>query len=324
MIALTLLATPRSARAEEKPLSPYIDQIRQELKPAEQGSYIDAERKKLEAKDAAAGKSSAPPPSYTEELRKQLDAGAPQPSYTEQERAKLAPKEEGGAIQAVHEGRSELHGKRVGSIHHAAGLRVGGVIKPRDISTSVELGSADFATIYKESSHPEFALFYEYQPWHSEWFGSLGLVASLGMAYFKGEGVFAVPNLTRPTGEAIGSTSHVTTQLFALPLTIGLNYRFNLLRILRPYVMVGPSLIGFYEIRSDDQNSHYASARGINFTAGTAILLDWLSKDASWQLYAQNGIHHAYLTVEFTQISSFKGPVVYSTSGVFGGLAFEF
>lgn len=327
--AVCRAAASTPVHAEDKPLSPHIDRIRDELKeqdsksekPVVQESFIESERKKLEAKDAEAGKTPAESTSYTEQLRKELDAANPPPSYTEQERTKLEPKEQGGAIQAVQEGRSELKGKRVGSIHHAAGLRVGGF--KRELSTTPELGTGNFAQIYEDSNHPEFTLFYEYQPWHSEWFGSLGIVASLGMAYFKGIGVFGL-DLQKPDGTFFERKSHVSTQLFALPLTIGLNYRFNLLRIFRPFVMAGPTLVGFYEIRSDDQNSHYSDARGIYVSAGTSILLDWISKAASWEMYAQNGIHHIYLTVEYTRISSFSSPVSYATSGVSGGLAFEF
>jgi hypothetical protein len=335
---LTMLVMAGPAWAEQ-PASPssYLDEIRQELKaqdaekkgdaPSEGGSYTESLKKKLQEKDAASG--AATGESYSEQLKRELEedsSGAKTgDSYTDREKLKLEPKTEGGAIQAVREGRSELKGKRVGEIHHAGGIRVGAAVT-RDITATSEVGSVvAFGDIYGEKGYaPDVTLFYEYQPWHSEWFGSFGLAASLGFSYFKGTGIFAVANLRNPDGDLFPSKSRVDTQFFAIPVTVGLNYRFNLLRILRPFVMAGPSLIGFYETRSDEQGSHYASSRAYYVSGGVSILLDWLSREASWELYAEHKIQHFYLTVQYDRLTSFSSPVDFVASGVFGGLTFEF
>jgi hypothetical protein len=320
---------------DARPISPHIDEIREGLqkedsekpRPSSE-SYSEKLKRELKEKDAA---SENPPPapgeSYTEQKKRELNPATGQvPSYTEQEKAKLPPGGTGGAIQAYNEGRSTLrHGLKTGEIRHAGGFRVGATVGTPVISASTDVSGVNFTDIYPNYSaaSPGLGFFYEYQPFHSEWVGSLGLYASLNFQYFKGNGTYAVKGISKPGGGTFDKPD-VTTQFFVLPATIGLSYRFNLLRVVRPFVTAGPTLVGMYEVRSDGHGNHAADARAITFTGGASILLDWLSSEASWDLYKEAGVQHYYLTVEFDRVSSFGSDVSYNSSAVLAGLTFEF
>lgn len=323
LIFVTVLGSS-SAHADNNTASPYVDALRKKLDsetPAPTESYTESLRVKLGGSETSQG--------YSEQVRQQLlkkdtDQLAPVPpsSYTETEKQRLGPPENGGAIQAVNEGHSELKAKRVGEIHHAAGLRYGASLT-RDITAAAGAASAPFNSIYGSNYAPDVTLFYEYQPFHSEWFGNFGLVSSLGVGYYHGGGKFSV-DLTKPSGGQFGTESRTKFQFFTLPLMAGVDYRFNLLRYLRPFVMVGPTLIYYTEKRSDDRESFSGYSKGVFFSGGVSILLDWINGASSWDLYTEHGVKHYYLTVDYSRLSTFSGVVSVAVSGINAGLTFEF
>ena len=175
---------------------PYIDQLKNEIKSENGGKeepvsnspdpYIESIKKKLDAQEAekeaekGAEKDAEKDGNYIEELKKSdpsLREEPPTQSFIEQERIKLPPSSEGGAIQAVAEGKSELHPQIKGDIHSAFGAKYG-VSLSRAITSSSEL--RNFNDIYGSSYAPDLTLFYEYQPFHSEWFGNIGIIGMGG------------------------------------------------------------------------------------------------------------------------------------------------
>lgn len=337
----------RDFRADPASRSPFIDELKAEIaekdaekasdgKPVASEGYTSKLKQKIAEEDSKKPADPDTGHSYSAQLKKEIeekdredaqdskDKLATANGYTAREQAKLGPGDTDSAIQAVREGRSELHEKRTGEIHHAGGIRVGASFN-REIAAASDVAGASFASVYGDQNRfaADVNLFYEYQPWHSEWFGSLGFFGSVGVGVFNGSGQFAV-QLSKPNGDSYGATSRVKTQLFTVPMVAGLSYRFNLLRYLRPFVMVGPSFVGFYEQRNDDKDSHTASSRAFYAAGGVSILLDWMSRGSSWDLYAEHSIKHYYLTVEYDRLASFSGTVDMTVSGFFGGLTFEF
>jgi hypothetical protein len=316
------------AHAEESQ-TPYLDQLRKEM--SERGepttnqpteSYTESLKRKLKNDDAQRGQSDASE-GYTDRVKKELDAEKPEvkeKSYTDQEKSRLGPGNNDSAIQAVKEGRSELHAKRTGEIHHAAGLKFGPSLV-HDISAASALRSFD--SVYGANYAYDFQLFYEYQPWHSEWYGNLGFFGLVGVGYYHGQGAFQF-NLTGASGQNFGERSRTKFQFIAVPVVAGLNYRFNLLRVLRPFVMVGPAVIGYQETRNDGGDDRSGDSRGLYFSGGVSLLLDWLSGKSTWDLYAEHGVKHYYLSVDYSRLSTFSGDVSYTVSGVYAGLTFEF
>ena len=319
--------------------SPYIDKIKRKMKEKAlkngedpsgaslDESYTEKLSRDLKAKDAEKGiVRPKETPSYSEQLkrkhperfRKDEEASL---DYTEKLKKELPPEKVESAIEAYKEGRSELKPRIEGEIHHAYGLRYG-ISTTHNAAGDGSSQAQNFQSIYGSSYSPDLNFFYEIQPIHSEWFGSVGLFGALGITYFSGIGKFS-STLERPGGGNFDAESGTKFQFFVVPATVGLNYRFNLFRIIRPYFMLGPSLIGYMERREDDGPSYWGNSRGYQIVAGAAILLDWISPRTSWDMYQNYGIKHSYLTIDYTRLSTLSG-VNFSFYGFYMGFTFEY
>lgn len=302
---LLVFASLNGALAES-----YIDEIKRGLPPKENpGSLIDAVRSEPAPEDSSSA-------GYTDSLKQSLPPGGSQ-NFTGDIKQGLEPKKDGGAIQAVFDGTSDLKLKRDGDIHHAYGLRVGASLS-RFIDAESGYKANEFSSVYYASGwQPDFTLHYEYQLFHNEWAGSIGLFGEFGAMLFRGSGRFGVDLGT------YGSTSRVKMSFLALPTTIGVNYRFNMLRIVRPYVGAGATLVGFFESRSDDGATIRGNSKAYTLQGGVAILLDWISDEAAWNLYDEHKIKHSYLTIEYQKVKTLSGIVDFDISGFYAGLTFE-
>lgn len=311
---LPLLLAVSGAHGAES-VSPYIDSLRRKMKdpaPTGQGTspYLDAEKTRL---------GPAPEQSYIQKLKDKHPElnQPPQANYIEEQKGRIAPKEEGGAIQAVKEGRSELSFKRERNIKAAFGFRYGAAMT-RSLEASSEYAYNKFKDVYGTAHAPDVTFFSEYQLFHNDTWGSIGLVGSLGMTYNNGQGRFAIDL------PGFGNTSQVKFQFFTVPLMVGLNYRMNLAKYVCPFVMAGPTLVGFDEIRSDDVKGNTGNSRGFFFSLGAMIPLDWVSKTSTEDLYYDFGIKRFGLTLEYSRLATFSGPIDFNVSGLNAGLTFEF
>jgi hypothetical protein len=287
--------------------------------------FIDSVNSKLNKEDTDQKESS-----YIEELRMtdpNPEKNKEHENYSGNIKSNLEPKDQTGAIQAYHEGRSELEFMRPGNIHNAIGFRysVSGPARAIEEGNSA-VSAGSFNNVYSAGIYaPEFSVFYEFQPFHSEWFGNFGLVASIGVNYFYGVGKFGL-QLTKPGGVGLFSSQSLTQfQFLYIPVMVGVNYRFNLLRILRPYVMVAPTLIGMFESRNDNGPFHYGRAQGVTASLGVSILLDWWSRSTSWDLYEDYSVKHFYLTLDGTWLEPIDGRYISIRSkGFTAGMTYEF
>lgn len=244
-----------------------------------------------------------------------------EPSFIHQEKLKLEPEDPTGAIKAYKEGRSELKPKIQGDINHLFGFRYG-ISLTRDFSASSTTQAQNFQDIYGSNYAPDLSIFYEYQPFHSEWFGNIGLVGIGGVSYFHGTGVFGT-SLSQAGGEAVTTPQETKLQFFVLPVTVAIDYRFNLFRIVRPYILAGPSLIGYWERRETGSN-YQGISHGVTVMGGVAILLDWFSAGSRWDMYSNYGIKHTYLTLDYSRLIPVGGDVRFSVYGVLAGFSFEY
>lgn len=328
VVAAAWILSGGALRADEPSISPHIDEIRQEMKEKGESATTQAPRdsgvvdpyiQSLKA-NAAVGKE--PTESYTEELKKDLgQEPAAGGSYSDQVKSQIGPDTREGAIEALNAGRSELHEQRVGEVHSAAGFRVGLSLTP-DITAASSL--QPFNSIYGSNWPIDITAFYEYQPWHSEWFGNIGFFGQVEVGYYHGAGTYQYQVHNADTGGAVTGSSNTAFQFFTVPITLGVNYRFNLFRYFRPFAMAGVTGVGFYEDRNDGGPTHTADSRGLYFSGGVNILMDWVSKSASWDLYAEHGIQHYYLTVDYSHVQTVSGDVSFNVSGVYAGFTFEF
>jgi hypothetical protein len=319
LLLATIFACSAAFAADES-VSPYIDNLKEGLAPPSTESHIEA----LQKQQRDRGEVNEGYEGYVEELRR-TDGEASQPaqSFIEAEKKKLTPKSSDGAIAAVHEGRSSLKARIEGEINHAIGFRYG-VSPTRSISAEAGTQLRDFDSVYGSKYAPELALFYEYQPFHSEWLGNVGIFGSAGVGFFRGNGSFKI-QLTNPvTGNPFPVQSNTSFTFVEIPVTVGLNYRFNLARILRPFVMAGPTLIGYIESRDDQVSGNRGTSRGLLVVGGVSIFLNWLAPGSTWDLYAQHGVKHYYLTIDYSRLTTFQGAVDFQVSGLSAGLTYEF
>jgi hypothetical protein len=315
---------------EAKSGQPYTEQIKNELEsknPTSTGSYTEEIKQKLEREGQGASPNPSEP-SYIEMIQEQnpgLRPPSSESSYLDGEKAKLKPKSELGAIQAVNEGGSELHLKKTGEISQAFGFRYGVAPLSRVYTVPGSSHSVDFNALFGRNYAPEISFLYEYQLFHSESFGSLGLAGLFGVGVFSGTGQLSMP-LRDPRVPVLNfpTQSQTTFQLFSFPATVALSYRFSLFHYLRPYIMAGPTAVGLWQVRSDSQPSETAVSYSAYLSSGVAILLDWMSTAANWNFFSEHGIHHSYLTLDYIQLIPVGGKVRVQSSGVFVGFVFEY
>ena len=330
---LFLTGILNQALAAQKPGQSYIDQLKQEMredgKPTvdrvgtgENQDYIDSVKKEMDEANLREGPSTGD--EYIRNLREtdpKRDEIESSIGFSEREKAKLEPKPEGGAIQAVLEGHSDIKEKKLGEIHHAAGLRYG--VSLNKLITAPGITVKDFNTVYGSNYAPDLSFFYEFQPFHSEWLGNFGIVAIAGLGYYRGLGQFS-RTIEKPGGGTFPTSSKTQFQFISVPATLALDYRFNLIRILRPFIIMGPSFIGFAETRDDSKTGSLGFSTALMTSVGVSVLMDWMNPSGSWDLYSTFGIHHYYLTIEYNRYIALSGDVKFDVSGIMAGLAFEY
>jgi hypothetical protein len=316
---LALLLSVASAADEN---APYIDRLKQGLPPQEDtGSLIDEVRKKK-------GVITDNQDGYIRRLKEGLEPRKEEAAdgYLESERARLgASKSEGGAIQAVLDGKSKLKSRREGKVTGAAGFRVGASMN-HTVTASPDFQLRSYEEIYGASTIPAFELFYEFQPFRSEILGNIGIFTSLGAKVVRGFGKFKTA-LTKPLaigGGVFPEESRTQFSFVSIPIAAGLSYRFHLLKYLRPYAVVGFGGVPWAEMRSDAQSGHRGFSRMMNINFGVAILLDWMNEDSAFDMYDSFSIKHSYLSVDYVKRTHLGGNVSFDTSGVLVGMTFEY
>lgn len=332
-LSLTLCLALSQAQAESSS-TPYLDQLKKKIDseshPASSASSSESYSKRLQE---SLGKESEA--SYIEQVRdsetfkksepKDQSVGVDQPqSYTDSEKLKLAPETQRSAIQDTLEGKAELQERRKGEVRHAFGLKYGASLK-RDFKVlDASSNSPSFSSLYEQNYGPQFGFFFEYQPYHSEWWGSLGLVGAVDFGYFNGTGQLSQVILQPGGATPFPLVSNTQFQFFLSPVTLGVNYRLNLLRYIRPFIFVGPTAVGYLETRNDDRGNHYGVSTSWLGSAGVSILLNPWARKSAWDLYLTQGVHHYYLTVEYSRLMPLGGMVRFAYSGVFAGLTYEY
>jgi hypothetical protein len=313
-----------SAEEVTAPVSnqPYIDRLKKELPPesadsSASGSYIDQEKKKLEESQPLPEKSNE---SYIDRLKKKLaeeEKKSESPgSYSDQEKLKLpSDAERESPITVVKEGRDHKLGfGDTPDIHNAGGFKLG--VTP-GMQVTVEGGTHTFADVYGTGFQPELVFHYERQFFHSENFGSLGVGTDFGLAYSGGKGLLQFTF----NGSNASQTGFSFIQV---PVLINAIYRFNLLRIIRPYISVGAGAMFYSEIREDTKGDKRGYSAVYNGSVGTSFLLDFLDSKTRTDSYLSNGIQHTYLFVEYLYLNTFKSSVAFKRAGIYSGFLFEF
>ena len=179
-----------------------------------------------------------------------------------------------------------------------------------------------YSSFYGDGYVPDLEFFYETQPFHGEWLGSLGLFGQLGVSWQRANGSFAHV-IANPDGGDFGDDSGTRFTFVTVPATVGAVYRLNLLRFARPYVKAGVSVIGYAEARSDDRDTLWGNSRGYMTGAGIAFPVDFLDSVASWSSYEAHGVQRNCITVDYQRLKTLSGALDFAVSGFSVGLLFE-
>lgn len=320
-----------ATRADDS-VSPYIDSLKKQIdqKDAQQGtkppsddqSYTEQQKKKL-----APGPSMEGDQPYLDSLKKshpkEFEEQKTDQSYTEQQKAAIGPGDEESAIDKVHKGTSALTMKRPGKVTGAFGFSLGLGVDHNVTANNQPGNPTTFEEVYGGHFVPDVTFFGEHQFFHNETYGSLGVVASLQINYYWGYGQYAIP-LFQPSGDAFPSTSLTKFSFGAIPISVGADYRFSLGHTIKPFVMIKPTLIPFFELRDDGVAGHQGLSKAIYTNGGINILLDGMDKDLAWDLYSDYNIKHVYLTIEFVKLTTFASDVVFNYYGADVGFTFEY
>jgi len=318
--AAFLFCLSAPAYAETGSIQPYIDQLKKDMPPSEgkrEGSFIESVRQKLP---------SEPSGSYIDHLKSNFEQAPERKSAIEKERARQSAEgknQTSGPIEKLKTGKSELELRRPGEIGNAMGFRIGATLT-RDITATNGAGAKNYSDIYGGDRVPEISLFYEFQPFHSEWFGNVGFFGNMGVGFDSGKGTFQYQPPNAGGGAAFTAESRTRFKFFYAPVVAGMNYRFNLFRIVRPFVMAGPALIPYWETRDDSKPGVKGFSRGLYVSAGASLLLDFVNRASAWDLYEAHGVKHYYLTVDYSRLTTSVGDVLFNVNGFSAGFTFEF
>ena len=300
-------------------VQPYIDRLRGKIMeedsktqppPPSSGSYSEDQKMILNQSPDAAQSGSA---GYTEQQRALLPPAESSVGHTVIEKEKLPPaKERESPITVVKERRD--HGTGMGElpkITEGFSFKLG-------VSPGIDVtgGKRVFNSIYKDTWNPDVWFHYELPLYRSENFGTLAVGGDFGFSYAGGFGQLLFP--------FNGTTDSETSFSFLqVPLLVDLYYRFNLFRILRPYVSGGLGALIYEETRNDDK----PDIRGYSFVyqaiAGVALLLDFADSYTARESYLSEGIQHTYLFVEYDHLDSLSTGVQVKRNGIYSGFLFE-
>lgn len=314
--ALKFVPAANAAEAPEKSVQPYIDRVKARIEkegpatPASEESYTEQMKKKLGVKEDSVGVSP-----YIDRVKSKLEPESSAEGYTDSERAKLPPLEDQeSVIERVQAGIDKMREPKRPPIKEAIGFMVGVSPGLEVVNTS---GTKTFTQIYGSDWKPEFTLHYERQLFHSENLGSFAIGVDTGASIASGYGQLTYPF----NGSTVSQTPFTFVQF---PLLASAYYRFNLLRIFRPYAGASVGPIFFSEFRKDNAPDRrgYSFAYVTHF--GASLLLDFFDRATARDSYMSLGVQHSYLFVEYLYQNAFnQSGVVITRSGIYSGFLFE-
>ena len=303
---------PEATPAEVSP-QPYLDRVRKQLEAEEPKkdtgtSYTEEIKKKMPPLEGATG-------SYIDRIKSTLEPVETSEGYSDKERAKLPPvRERESPIRVVKEGRDKMPEPEYPTITQAMGFSVG--VNP-DLTVVNPGGNIPYSAVYGSKWQPDLQIHYERQLFHSENFGSFGVGMDAGLSVVDGYGKLSFPF-------AGTDTSQTKFTFLQVPLVPSAYYRFNLLRVLRPYAGAGVGVMLYDEFRRDAVKDNRGFAFVYSIHGGMSLLLDFFDRKTAIDGYATSGIQHTYLFAEYQTMGTLNrsGPL-FDRSGIYTGFLFE-
>lgn len=320
MIHLLVLLLASGVLKAEESIQPFIDELkRTELEPSnDQQNYTEKEKQKLERQSKLEEEDETPPAKdYTSTLKKEnpeLTESDGSKGYATDLRNHLAPEKHKSAIAELKSGQNVLKPNKEGKIQNAFGFRF---TANADRKITVASQGRSFEDLYGGSFIPDLQLFFEHQFIRNPYFGNLGIVGEFGVSIAKGQGEFAVPLSN------YGSETDTVFRFVTIPLSLAARYTFTLGNLLQPYAQLGPTLIAYYESRSDKTEILRGKSIGTTVNVGANFMLDFLTPKGSWDLYDGYGIKRYFLTINYGRLWTMSGDVDFQVNSISVGLTFE-
>jgi hypothetical protein len=324
-VSVVFLVSVGQVRAQSSTSSPYLDKLRASI-PSEQAVSSDGYSEKLraEARERAGAEEKGKPDRYTDHLRStdpELGKTESADGYSKKLQTNaLKTPDRKSAIQSVNDGTSALKPRFEKEATRAAGIRFMAA-GSRNYAAKSGTGKRKFDQVYGSGWDPDIQVYYEHQLLRSG-YGNIGLQGSFGFGIFRGEGAFDYP-LFRENGQAFGSPK-TQYRFITIPLHVGGRFTLTLGKYVQPYAAVGPLAVAYLESRTDNKSDKWGRSFGYMGQLGANILLDDLTPEFLWDLYAGLGVRHYYVTLDYTRIATPNSDVDFDSNLVSLGFTYEF
>ena len=203
--------------------------------------------------------------------------------------------------------------------------------KPTTKAASLQFASFSAPSISNDTRNLTFSNMYGSSPWalmfNYEWqlrgFGSLGLQTGAGFGVFKGKGKVVS---SRPGDATVQVESQESFQLFMVPLTAFLVYRFEYSskQWLVPYILAGGTYYGLMEKREDNSNLSYGGAPAAGGGGGINFSITRFDPKTGFILDREYGIGEMWFTLEAKALQGLRSDLDFTSAIVSSGVTVDF
>lgn len=186
-------------------------------------------------------------------------------------------------------------------------------IQPPTITS--ETSDVTYDSMYGNSNLVGVTFDYEWQPFRG--FGSLGLQLGSGFWTTTGAGSFK----RDPTEK-----SQESYNLFIIPLSAFLNYRFEFFRRqwVVPFINGGGTFYGMAEIRDDGAQTNFGGAAAVGGGGGLMFSISRLDSASAFTLSEEYGIADMWLVLEARAMQGLNEDTDFTSQVISAGIAVDF
>ena len=172
-----------------------------------------------------------------------------------------------------------------------------------------------YSSMYGSSELTGIAFDYEWQPFRG--FGSLGLQLGTGFWTASGKGTFK-----RNPAEK----SEETYNLFIIPVSAFLNYRFEFVRRqwIVPFVSGGGTFYGMVEVRDDGKSPGFGGAPAVGGGGGLMLSISRLDSESAFRMSEEYGVSDMWLILEARVMQGLDESTDFSGQTISAGVAVDF
>lgn len=199
--------------------------------------------------------------------------------------------------------------------------------RPKDQSATVRLTTMTSPKIENTTRNLNFTDMYGSNPWallfDYEWqpfkkFGTLGLQLGTGVSVFSGKG--------RLVSQGVDLTSEERFNLFVVPLSAFIDYRFEYSRKqwLVPYIVGGGTLYMLAEKRDDKNNFDFATSFAAGGGGGIHFSVTRWDHQVAFNMDRDYGVSDMWLTLDARVMQGLKAELDFSSLTIGAGITVDY